>query len=299
MVCTFVCASCGYLQLVDEHAPLPGDPHRRSEALVVRATNTARCSGCDSTSWAETRLAGTAEVLRSVDGIREAALATPRMDRAAALLMVASATSLLGIIAWIALRWMDQARVGFVMMIGVFVVGLVALAVRQAKLTFTAPAIAPAPVRWHLPLPPRDALPSSSTVGVIAAAGELIIAPLTGRPCIAYEIGVRSDRDLSASLETWLLLEQRSTAFTVGGRSFAPNSVRFVLPRRALDVSRLPAQRVARFRTERALSLGDVSLVVTEAIVVPGTALDLHIAEADFGATTQPMLCAIPMDAAR
>lgn len=294
MVCRFVCASCGYLQLVDEHVPLAGDPHRRSEALVVRATNTARCPGCDSTSWAETRLAGTAEVLRSVDGIREAALARPGMDRAAAVLMVAAATSLLGIIVWIALRWMDQARIGFVMMIGMFVVGLVALAVGQAKQTFTAPAIAPAPVRWHLPLPPRDALPSSSTVGAIAAAGELIIAPLTGRPCIAYEVGVRTDRDLSAALDTWLLLEQRSTAFTVDGRSLAPNSVRFVLPRRALDITRLPAQRVARFRTERALSLGDVALVMTESIVVPGTTLDLHVADADFGATTQTMLCATP-----
>lgn len=296
MGCTFVCASCGYLQLVDEHVPLAGDPHRRSEALLVRATTTGRCPGCDSTAWAQTRLAGTAEVLRSVDGIREAALARPAMDRAGALVMLAASTSLLGIIVWLALRWMDQARIGFVMMIGVFVLGLVALALRQAKQSFTAQAIAPAPVRWHLPLPPRDALPSATAMGPVAAAGELIVAPLTGRPCLAYELGVRTDRDLSAPLESWLLLEQRSTAFTVEGRSFAPNSVRFVLPRRALDITRLPAHRVARFRTERALSPSDVALVITESIVTAGTNLDIRPADASFGATTHPMLCATLRD---
>jgi hypothetical protein len=178
-------------------------------------------------------------------------------------------------------------------------VGLVAHAVRQAKLSFTARTLAPAPVRWHLPLPPRATLPAVRVRGAVAAAGELIVAPLTGRPCIAYEVGVRTDRDLSASLETWLLLEQRSIAFTVNGRSFAPNSVRFVLPRRALDVSRLPAARVARFRKERALSPSDVALVVTETIVPPGTQLDIHAAEVSFGVTIRKMLRAIPMDVPR
>jgi hypothetical protein len=295
MACSVVCASCGYLQLVDEPAPLAGDPHRRSELLPVPVTRTARCPGCDSTSWAETRLEGTAQVLRNVDGVRETALARPGMDRAASVVMVASATSLLGVIVWLAMRWMDQARIGFVMMIGVFVLGLVALALRQAKQTFEAPAIAPAPVRWHLPLPPRGALPAAPVSGRATAIGELILAPVTGRPCLAYEVGVRTDRDLTAPLETWLLLEQRSIAFAVGEHRFAPNSMRFMLPRRALDVARLPAARLARFRTERALSLGDVSIVITEEIVTPEMPLDIRPANASFGETAHRMLCATPL----
>ena len=35
------------------------------------------------------------------------------------------------------------------------------------------------------------------------------LSPLTGRPCVAYEIGIRSDDDVDAAAGTWLLRERR------------------------------------------------------------------------------------------
>jgi hypothetical protein len=50
------------------------------------------------------------------------------------------------------------------------------------------------------------------------AADRTLVAPLSGRECVAYELGVRRDAKRDDEAWSWTLLEQRSARLEVGGR---------------------------------------------------------------------------------
>ncbi len=79
------------------------------------------------------------------------------------------------------------------------------LGMRALRSTWKQSRALPRPARWRLELPvgaERD------THRRRLDPAQVIVSPLSGRPCAAYEIGVRCDDDADAPLGSWLLLEQ-------------------------------------------------------------------------------------------
>jgi hypothetical protein len=72
------------------------------------------------------------------------------------------------------------------------------------------------PNSWSYAPKPRGRR-QESLEGRVTATSTLV-APLTGRPCVAYEIGVRHDSQSEDEDWSWSLLEQRSVDLSVGGR---------------------------------------------------------------------------------
>ena len=125
------------------------------------------------------------------------------------------------------------------------------------------------PMRW------RWALPSPEPVRLqndpITLSGDPLIAPLSGRPCLAYDVGVRSDADGRAPLGTWHLIEQhtaelRSLERTVGaGKAWLDLTERSIFEPDS-DAGR---HRVERFLRERGFTPHDHSVFET---IVPAEA---------------------------
>ena len=89
------------------------------------------------------------------------------------------------------------------------------------------------PWRWAMALPPAGAV-TEVRQGPARARGDSIVAPLSGRRCVAYEVGVRHDDRGTEHAGTWALLEQCVAAIEVGGHAVDPESTHLVLPRQHL-----------------------------------------------------------------
>ena len=132
------------------------------------------------------------------------------------------------------------------------------------------------PRRWRLPragqvlgsLPWRTR-PVSGRVR--SETGDLLRAPLSGRPCVAYEVAVRSDDDPSASMSSWTLLEQDNVEFHVGEVEVERGDALLTLPRSLAwrGVLAKQGERVKRFMRMRGL-LDVEEVYVYETIVAPG-----------------------------
>ena len=122
-------------------------------------------------------------------------------------------------------------------------------------------------MRWRYALPSPQ-LPQLEATRV-SLQGEPIIAPLTGRPCVAYEVGVRTDDDAQAPLGTWLLIEQGVAPLIAGGTSIPEGKAWLELRSRTRHQPGDPGSvaSLRRFLRERGFDRPD--LVVFETIVEP------------------------------
>jgi hypothetical protein len=251
-----LCTDCGAL-----HDPRVDDPMRRDAS--VNAGSCTQCSG----GLADLSHVPTVYIQREVDsaevGARKSAL-------------------------WRGLRW---AAAGTGALLGL---GLAGLCVLSIVLFPLAPAmlwvgIAWAryaqpgprrlmPNRWRLPGGSNTASWFRPTDAVPVLDAEPLRAPLTGRPCVAYEVGVRQTAGPNAPLNQWLSLEQRNAPMRLDGSHHAKDSVRLALARQELtrDEIVLDDAGLARFLRERGFLPSD-ELVFYETVVVEGE--DCKIAE--------------------
>lgn len=281
---TMICAACGYLDTAAPADPIPGDPLRR--AADTPAAHDHTCPGCHNAAWADPRLDATAQRMRGpeptvIEGESSFATISYAVMKAIVWLVVTAAL----------IFPLDMATRGHVILFvfSVMIAGGIVIMGYIQTLPIAGGPSSLGPVRWHLALPPPIELRGTAT-GPTRALSALLHAPLTGRPCIAYEVGVRLDHNLVGSFESWLLLEQRSCAFAVGAHTFGADTVRLVFEERALlDRSTVDAARIAEFLRERAFSLADTSLVLTETIVEPGAHASSRSMRAGFGTTIAPM----------
>ncbi len=77
------------------------------------------------------------------------------------------------------------------------------------------------PARWRMPAPVGQNVRARAVQRGPVRCEQEIVAPLTGRPCVAYEVAVRRDPDPDAPLGTWLLLEQRNTEIAIADETIA------------------------------------------------------------------------------
>jgi hypothetical protein len=257
-----LCTECGWLE-----PPRPLDPLRRDAVAIDHA-----CPCCSAHAWADLGRHSTVLALRELDE-RESLARAPARRRA--ITTLGGATGALGGVALLvavlhAALSTSYVDVFFLAMIGACLVMFGSAAVSGIAAQIRGARPKPRPARWRLALPS----PKSELVplrGAIEPSGEPLRAPLSGRACAAWEVGVRTDDDGHAKDGTWLLLEQHSAPATVGGRAVAADAVRLDLDRvRADPEDPTHAAATSRFLHERGFLSSDTTLRFFEAIVPVG-----------------------------
>jgi hypothetical protein len=260
-----------------------------------RSRARGRCPGCGERAWADPLLEATALALRGAEDrldLPAQFVFDPGRDAKRRAAVVGYAVLMLLPLAWLA--WLVQGLAnGTVVLLLVAATALgigtrtVLVLLRDRPLR--APRIAP--MRWHLALPTDTAM-RDRVDGPVRARDPLLEAPLSRRPCVAYELGVRGDADLVAPAHTWLLLEQRSVAFAIGPRTFPADAVRLELPRVRVELGDYAPARVDEVLRARALAGERERWVVTETIVPEGAALAVRSEPVAFGEHVCEMPCA-------
>ena len=220
-----ICTICGYLEIEPATVETVRDPMRSAPSEEQRRVR-GRCPGCCNDAWTDPRLEATAQVLRG-PASRELAT-TPRPDRSygVAAAQIFFALGMLGWLLWAALHPSRGSQVGFAALAAVIgsLVAVNGVYEAIASMRIVEPQSLP-PKRWHLALPVATHMRGEAH-GPARALDALITAPLTGRRCIAYELGVLANVDVPNGQATWLLREQRSVAFAVGTTTFPADAVR-------------------------------------------------------------------------
>ncbi|MCH9687139.1 MAG: hypothetical protein K0V04_37230 [Deltaproteobacteria bacterium] len=233
---------CRYL----DDPPQPGDPMRRD----TRLTPHHGCPRCGGTSWLDLRNRDTASKIDEIDGYERQARATG-LNRgilgALFLLLFVMASVWLGMVV---LQSHGAASVLFT----TFALGLALVPIVTGPSLSKGPARRTTPARWRMVAPVRPRGRGASHEGAWRPEQHLR-APLTGRPCAAYEIGVRLDADADAKPSTWALLEQRGSGGRLGSVTLAPDACYLVVERRALDPRHIVLSREQRDRFLRARGL--------------------------------------------
>lgn len=273
-----ICSDCGYY-LLERDAPRPReDPLRGDEA---GARSPAVCPACGSSAWAPA--SQTVALAPRATGV----LVAPDGDRR--ITVAAQAFVTLGLSAgwlWVATHVARASSVVmFMVMVALAVLGMAALTIHSAHALGQARVRALPRTRWHLARPSRFARREAS-VGIVRATSSLLLAPLTARACVAYEIGVLVDAGGDEPI--WLVREQCHAAIAIGDVSHAPDSLRLALPRERIDRERIDPLALGELLRARAID-DDPDLVFVESIVEPGASVCVQAIETPHGELSQPM----------
>ncbi len=247
-----LCSECGRLTWPDA---VSASPHRASGPAPHRSA----CPHCESSAWIDLRRESTALAIREGEqGFAAQASASVDILRKAGLGLVVGL--FVGVLASTSLL----AGVGIAMLAGV-AGGLAGVRLRR----MSAPSERTLPDRWSLALPP--VAENTTTVEGHAQDVELLRSPLTGRSCIAFEVGLRGDRNSSGELSSWALLEQRVAAMSIAGAPVNPATTFAELPRESLgELAPDTLDRAAvEWLLERGFSSVGSNLIVFESILAP------------------------------
>ena len=279
-----MCTACGWLELPADMAWNARDP-LRSEGGDDRESTP--CPHCGQRDWADLGDPTTIAALRHVDVAEAPTRASASMRTLRRVWAVTRGVSGLAIGAALIVGVVTStfARGGLLVLLypgivalAIVVVATVVDAVREVRDARAAPL----PARWRLALP-RVHSPLAAASGSVHAEGPLLRAPLTGRSCIAYELGIRTDDDPGAPASTWLLIEQRSTAFTVGKERYPPDSVRLDLARTRVEPTALDEDRLGAIVRARGFLTTDTTLALFESIVPDAARIEVQPTHATIG----------------
>jgi len=265
--CATLCLSCGYLR-----EPAVEAGYRRLEDGLTSGA----CSACGEDGWLDLRGDYSMQVLADDDASSRAsrgdALSRWRgwATRSAGVLLVGGGgmTALIVIFLGFLQRYPYSAWV----VLGPFVLAAMSIFVVRLRGLGLPPRVRALPLRWRLALPspsspsvpkPTQALPSD----------ELLTAPLSGRPCVAYEIGLREDDASQADIGTWLLLEQGVAPLRIAGVDVPRDSARLRLEQRTAFEARTAEDRARRERFLRERGFTGQILCLFETVIPADTEL--------------------------
>ncbi|MDY0003915.1 MAG: hypothetical protein RBU30_21640 [Polyangia bacterium] len=242
------------------------------------------CPGCGSKGWVDLRRISEANQIREMErGNRQV---IPRsLSRIGYLVGVALGLGALALTYSIALPLLENNTSGALVM--AMAVGIVTAILGSwllpRLLVFLLYKRRPTfPLRWRLPVP----LPSSGDEpaalhegqAVATNAGELLRAPITGEPCLAYEVSVLFDTPGDLRPPMWILEEERSVAFALDGQEVPPDRVTLELPVEPVgDESPEGSRAVALFLRKRGLFASEGDYTLFEALVRPGLTYRLEL----------------------
>ncbi len=255
-----LCSECGRLTWPEAAATSPHRASAQDEFAVP-------CPHCTARAWIDLRRESTALAIREGEqGVAQSESASVDTLRKAGLGVIFG--SFVGVIATSSV------------VAGLTIAGLCGLAAGLAAVRLrkiSVPAKRTLPDRWALALPPSQE-PERHVQGS-PRVDELIRSPLTGRACLAYEVGLREDDDAAGELHSWALLEQRVAAFEVDGVSVEPEETFVEVARErlgAFSTEELDAPAI-EWLTERGFSAVGSTLVVYESIVPPDVQVSLGL----------------------
>lgn len=260
-----MCGSCGRLRWPDRGL---GAPHRREAAGPE--PERLPCTHCDETLWLDLGRPSTALALRSVEHDRAQARGSFPLTFMATVLMGVPFGWFLALIVG-AGAWPQLLAGGLGGLLG----GLIALRGHRSVGADEASAL---PARWAMALPPTAA-PQQHARGEAVATGEPLRAPLSGRPCLAWEVGARPDDRADAPAQTWWLIEQRLCALEVDGVALDPERTYLERPRARLGtLGSLELDDSAQaFLRQRGISAEAGEVHLFETIVEPGAEVEVSV----------------------
>jgi hypothetical protein len=249
--CYHLCRTCGYLS----------------------ATADDVCPGCGQRTWLDLRSLPAADALRQLE--HEDRLRVPpdlvRRSQVAAGVVGAG----LGIAAALATHGQGtspiwSAVLGLVILGGVLPLVGWPLARLWTALRFRRRPRFPS--RWRLPLPQGTGAAATIANGQAVPRAELLTAPVSGRPCIGYELTVLFDTPGDLRPAMWLLEEERTIPFAIGGVEVPADRATLDLPRQAVNRSdgTLDAELVTRLLRQRGLFTAEGDYLLHESIIEPG-----------------------------
>ena len=250
--CGRLCSSCGFID-----RPRLDDGYRVGAGAGAQGD----CPNCGANAWLDlgqddvVQALAENEAFASSDAAEESTMASAGV----------AAVGGLGVAAAIALAQTAYVA-GFVVVAVVaatvaFILG-VTVGTRVYR-ALRAPQSDALPSRWHLALPSSEGPSFERTRATLS--GEPVSAPLSGVPCLAYDVGARVDDDASASLGSWLLIEQNSAELACDEhRVSAGEAFLEIRSRKPFEVRDANDEaRVSRFLRERGFESHSVVLYET------------------------------------
>lgn len=253
-----LCSECGRLTWPDAGA---ASPHRMSE----QTPQLADCPHCDSRAWIDLRRESTAIAIREGEqGVAAAESASVDILRKAGLGVVVG--SFVGILAT------SSLLAGFcIAMLAGVAGGLAGVRLRR----MSVPPKRTLPDRWSLALPPASE--GAAVVEGVAEDVELLRSPLTGRTCVAFEVGLRQDLNSTGHLSSWALLEQRVSTMRIDGTPVEPAATFVEIPRESLGelAPEILDAAAVEWLLERGFTPVGSNLIAYESVVLPSARLSL------------------------
>jgi hypothetical protein len=259
--CFLMCGSCGYL----------AEPSRDARAF--------ECPACGARSGLDLTHIDVAEELRKADEMSRLH-PTPRVaERAQGIATVIGLAAVMTFVFYNQDVFTQGTQVNWVGLLATFMIfgGGGAAMVHKLFANRLHRALHERedkrPARWRLPLPlvnDRES-PIRETRGKVQVEGELLNAPISGRPCVAYELAVLFDVDGDIAKPLWVLEEERCAAIRLGDESFEADSATLILPLEpvAAPTNNPAIERITNYLRRRGLFLPDGNFAFYEALVLP------------------------------
>lgn len=266
--CYRLCMECGYLG-----DPLVSDPNRAHQGSFGIGHSCPACGQPALTDLAHTPTVLALCEVDAHDAPAQASWLSRLGSRAIGTLAVVASVSLVGFFLYTLASQRGVDLFYFLLWSGALMPLLATARVVQKQMAERSKA-KQLPARWRLAAPGQRSLRGPATRGQLGCE-QPMLAPLSRRPCAAYEIGVRSDDDPDGELGTWLLLEQRCGALKVAGWQLRPDNVEFRLRRTRFVPEQQHQEVLRRFLRQRGLNPND-ELVVFETIVEVAAACEVR-----------------------
>ena len=258
--CASLCSACGYLR-----QPSIDGGYR----VAADEAPSGGCPACGGDGWVDLRSEDVLIALSENESFAMAQTVLGWAMQSAGVLLLGTAVVFLA--SMLALLFLST---GALLPAGLTTIATVLTAVALLRRLYELgrpPRPRPLPMRWRYALP--SPAPPQVDGDPVWLQGDPILAPLSGRPCLAYDVGIRIDDDARAPLGRWLLVEQGSASLLTPNATLPEGHVWLELRERTLHRPESPEdeERLHRFLRERGFNSPD--LFVFETIVEPHAAV--------------------------
>lgn len=237
--CYLLCGECGYL----------GDAR-------------GQCPSCGEQSWIDLANVGMAYRLRELDEARR--VRAPRWVRAVAGALAIAMAGAVALALFLCMGVIPAALGSLPVGLLVFFFAQRPLAVLLVRLQKKRPA------RWRSPELPRRGRPRELS-GRVENEGEPLVAPLSGRACVAYRVAVLFDTPGDARPAEWVLDETRAVDVRVGEERIAGERMLLQNGLEEISADALATSfDLETFLRQRGLHLSDGQHWLFECVLEPG-----------------------------
>ncbi|MCA9715243.1 MAG: hypothetical protein KC468_11235 [Myxococcales bacterium] len=275
--CFVLCGRCGYLERESTRDPFRG--LERPGGLAIHHP----CPHCGARAWHDLGQIDTALAVRDSETFERRYNDELAQRRARAWSLG------LGAALALPLAWGLSATIGLALAVGAGALALLSASrLGYAALEPRVRAVvrgretSRAFTRWRMPLVGARGGGERITSGALAAAraGELLRAPLSGRPCVGYELRVLHDyaADDDPRTAACVLREQRCVDATLAGVAVPGDAIALDLRPETIsgDALTLDDDDISVLLRKRGLFVGDGPYLLQEAIAVPGGHYELR-----------------------